>query len=123
MVWIFDALNSWSYEPGLGKGLPATAGNRFMNWAEFVGTESHSGSPSILGEWAEEFQRGQNTNVGGSTVLDRIAMGWESRSNCRISVTLSSAATLPLTSSTPSAGGKATGACRLQDRERPRTGN
>jgi hypothetical protein len=40
-------LNSQSYEPGLGKRLPAAAGKRFVNWAEFVGTESHSRSPSI----------------------------------------------------------------------------
>ncbi len=26
VVWIFDPLNSQSYEPGLGKGLPAAAG-------------------------------------------------------------------------------------------------
>ena len=47
VVRIFDALNSKSYEPGLGKGLSAAAGKRFVNWAEFVGTESHRGSPAL----------------------------------------------------------------------------
>jgi hypothetical protein len=72
MVRIFDALDAEAYDPRLGKGLPAAAGKRFVNWAEFVGTESHSGSPSIAwGEWAEEFHRGQNTNVGGRAVCLR----------------------------------------------------
>jgi hypothetical protein len=47
VVRIFDALNSQSYEPRLGKGFPATAGKRFVNWAKFVGTESHLGSPEV----------------------------------------------------------------------------
>jgi hypothetical protein len=47
VVRIFDALNSKSYEPGLRKGLSAAAGKRFVNWAEFVGTESHRGSPAL----------------------------------------------------------------------------
>jgi len=63
-----------------------------MNWAEFVGTESHSRSPVVLGAICEGFQRGAaveqagatQTSAAGQFVFDRIAMGWESRSNCRI---------------------------------------
>jgi hypothetical protein len=50
VVRIFDSLNSQSYEPGLGKGLSAAAGKRFVNRAEFFGTESHRGYPSLAWE-------------------------------------------------------------------------
>jgi hypothetical protein len=45
VVRIFDALNSQSYEPGLGKGLPAAAGKRFVNRAEFIATKPHGIPP------------------------------------------------------------------------------
>ena len=66
----------------------------------------------------------KHTNVRGLGRLSSIELrvGWESRSNCRISATLSCAATLPLTWSTHSVGDKASGVCRLPDRVRLRTG-
>jgi hypothetical protein len=50
VVRIFDALNSESYEPWLGKGLPAAAGKRFVNRAEFVATKPHGIPPEGLSE-------------------------------------------------------------------------
>ena len=50
-----------------------------------------------------ERAEGTQASAAGQFVFDRIAMGWESRSNCRISVTLSCAAISPRTWSTHSA--------------------
>lgn len=41
VVWIFDTLNSKSYDLGLRQKLPTTAGQRFMDWAELIATQSH----------------------------------------------------------------------------------
>jgi hypothetical protein len=46
MMRIFNPLNSESYQLGVGKELAATAGERFVNWAKFIGMESH-GIPLI----------------------------------------------------------------------------
>src|ERR1700736_5614889 len=116
--------------PGLGKGLPAAAGKQFVNWAEFVVTESHGRSPVVLGEVRKGFvlerpsseQDQTQTAAAAQFVFDRIAMGWESRSNCRISETLSCAAISLHTRSTHSVVDKANGACLSPDRERLRAG-
>lgn len=46
MVRICNPLNSESYQPGLRQELAATAGERFVDWANFIGAESH-GIPLI----------------------------------------------------------------------------
>jgi hypothetical protein len=113
-------------QPGLGKALPGGSRKAIgeldggMRWDG----RSWRASCARLGLVGEEFQLGPGSKRAGRTqapavgpfVFDRIAMGWESRSNCRISATLSCAATLLLTWSTPSVGDKASGACRLPDR-------
>ena len=67
MGGVFHALNPESYELGLGKVLPATAGKRFMNWAEFIGTESHGRSPALWGTCEGRNIRG---NFTGRTSAD-----------------------------------------------------
>jgi hypothetical protein len=52
MVWILDSLNSKSYQLGLGKKLAATAGERSMDGAEFIATQSH-GIPLL---WLSEIK-------------------------------------------------------------------
>src|SRR4029077_130194 len=84
----------------------------------------------FLGVVRKGFRRGApvkragptQTAAVGQVVFDRIAMGWESRSNCRISATLSCAAISLHTWSMHSVGDKANGACRLPARERLRAG-
>jgi hypothetical protein len=46
VVRIFNPLNSKSYRLGPGKELSTTAGERFVNWAQFIGAECH-GIPLI----------------------------------------------------------------------------
>ena len=62
------------------------------------------------------------TSAARQFVFDRIVMGWESRSTCRISETLSCAAISLHTRSTHSVVDKANGACLSPDRERLRAG-
>jgi hypothetical protein len=69
-----------------------------------------------------ERARPTQTAAVGQFVFDRIVPGWESRSSCRISETLSCAATSLHTWSTHSVLDKANGACLSPDRERLRTG-
>jgi hypothetical protein len=42
MVRIFDPLNAKSNQSGFGDPLSAAATNGSMNWANFIGAESHS---------------------------------------------------------------------------------
>src|SRR6267154_5558526 len=79
--------------------------------------------------WVEEFQRGPESTRTGRTETSaarqswiELRMGWESRSNCKISATLSCAATSLHTWSTHSVVDKANGACLLPDREWLRAG-
>src|SRR6266404_7809548 len=44
---IFDALHTRSYRPWLRNEVPATAGNRSVNRAEFVRAQSHGRSPLV----------------------------------------------------------------------------
>src|ERR1700676_2214289 len=84
----------------------------------------------FLGVVRKGFRRGAPVKRAGPTqtaavglfVFDRIVMGWESRSSCRISETLSCAATSLHTWSTHSVVDKANGACLLPDREWLRAG-
>ena len=46
---IFNSLNSKSDYLRPGKKLPPTAGNRLMDRAQFIATESHGTSPGVLG--------------------------------------------------------------------------
>src|ERR1700719_4567009 len=62
------------------------------------------------------------TGAVKQVVFDRIAMGWESRSSCRISPTLSCAAISLHTWSTHSLIDKANGVCLLPDRAWLRAG-
>ena len=63
----------------------------------------------------------RQTSVGQS-VFDRIAMGWQSRSNYRISAMLSCAGRLRRTSNTHLPTGEATGECPSRDHVRVRIG-
>jgi hypothetical protein len=49
MMRIFDPLNSESNQFWFGEYLSAAAGNGPVNWANFVGTESHDTSPGEFG--------------------------------------------------------------------------
>jgi hypothetical protein len=42
---IFYTLNSKPDQPGLGHEFPATAGKRFVDWAEFIAAEPHDSPP------------------------------------------------------------------------------
>lgn len=129
VVGVLYALNPESYDLGFRKDISATASARSVNWAEFVGTESHDTSPVVLGG-CEGVSASKTAKRAGTTqtsavwqsVFDRIAMGWESRSSCRISATPSCAGISPRTWSTHSVGDKANGACLLRDHGRLRTG-
>lgn len=47
VMGIVHALHSQACEPGLGQPLPATAGQRIVDWTEFVATESQGSSPVV----------------------------------------------------------------------------
>ena len=44
MMWIFDPVNSESYQLGFREEFPAATGKGFMDRAQFVATKSH-GAP------------------------------------------------------------------------------
>jgi len=45
MARVFDPLDSQSDLPWLGNRFPSATGNRSMNWAKLIGTQSHDFSP------------------------------------------------------------------------------
>jgi len=49
-MWIFDTLHPEPDQSGPGYGFPATAGKRFVDWAEFIATEPHGIPPVMAGE-------------------------------------------------------------------------
>ena len=48
-MWILDALNANPDQLWLGHRFPTAAGNGLVYRADFIGTESHGGSPLISG--------------------------------------------------------------------------
>jgi hypothetical protein len=49
MMRIFDPLHSESDQPRLGSDFSPATGNGPVNWANFIGTESHDISPGEIG--------------------------------------------------------------------------
>jgi hypothetical protein len=49
MMWVFDSLHAKSNQSGFGDPFSPAARNGSVNWANFVGTESHDISPGGFG--------------------------------------------------------------------------
>ena len=47
---IFDPVHPVPDQPGLGPEFPATAGKRFVDWAEFIAAEPYDIPPDDAGE-------------------------------------------------------------------------